>query len=115
MFKSIPNWVAELRAHLNTCTAEEARELMAAREGVLLDVREPGECEAGAVAQALKIPRGVLEMKLPTVIEDPNTPLFVHCATGGRATFAAAQLVELGYLDVTVVTCPSGTVCEVFQ
>lgn len=115
MFKEIPAWVAELRQDLNTCSAAEANDYLSKADGVLLDVREPGECAEKSVQNSLKVPRGVLEMKLPSIIEDANTPIFVHCATGGRATFAAKQLVELGYTNVTVITCPVDTVCESFQ
>lgn len=115
MFKEIPVWVAELRKDLNTCSAAQANEFLSSTDGVLLDVREPGECSEKSVEKSLKVPRGVLEMKLPSIVQDANTPIFVHCATGGRATFAAKQLVELGYTNVTVITCPFDTVCESFQ
>jgi rhodanese-related sulfurtransferase len=115
MFKEISTWVAELRKDLKTCSAAEAKEHLNSADGVLLDVREPGECSEQSVEKSLKVPRGVLEMKLPSIVEDANTPIFVHCATGGRATFAAKQLVELGYTNVTVITCPVDNVCESFQ
>jgi rhodanese-related sulfurtransferase len=54
-------------------------------------------------------------MKVTQLVPDPNSTIYLHCATGGRATFAAKQLVELGYLNVVVITCPAATVIESFK
>jgi rhodanese-related sulfurtransferase len=51
-------------------------------------------------------------MKITEVIPDENHPIYLHCATGGRATLAAQQLVKLGYQQITVVTCPIDAVKE---
>jgi rhodanese-related sulfurtransferase len=74
---------------------------------VLVDVREPGERdEAGIIAGAVHVPRGVLEF-----CADPASPahraelhperrVILHCATGGRSALAAVVLRDMGYRDV---------------
>ena len=110
MFKDIPSWIKELRSSLKCVDATTGIQQLKATGGVLIDVREPNEFDDAAANGSINIPRGVLEMKVTQLAPDANTPIFLHCATGGRATFAATQLVELGYADVTVITCTADTV-----
>ncbi|MCK0166169.1 rhodanese-like domain-containing protein [Jannaschia sp. S6380] len=91
----------------------EARERIApvapkdAGEGLILDVREPGELEQkGRVPDALHVPHGLLEAHA-----DPESPMAsarltaarggatvdVLCASGARAALAAAMLDRMGY------------------
>ncbi len=76
-------------------------------DAVLVDVREPGERdEAGIIAGAVHVPRGVLEF-----CADPASPahraelnperrVILHCASGGRSALAAVVLRDMGYRDV---------------
>ena len=41
-------------------------------------------------------------------------PIYLHCATGGRATLAAEQLQRIGYNKVTVISCKAENVCDTF-
>ncbi len=67
----------------------------------LLDVREPDEYEQGALAGAVHLPRGHLEMQVEGRIPDKSTPIVVYCAGGVRSAFAADTLGQLGYTDVS--------------
>lgn len=96
--------VAAARAHVETCSPHEAaRRLAADGACMILDVREPGEHEKASIDGAVNIPRGVLEFKISQVCDDPDRPILVHCATGGRAVLAAKALSELGYRQVAVI------------
>jgi rhodanese-related sulfurtransferase len=76
----------------------------------LIDVREPAEFETGHIADAINIPRGVLEFQVdahPAVanVGDPalshkDQPLVLVCRTGGRAALAALSLQRMGFGDV---------------
>jgi len=78
--------------------------------GVLIDVREPFEFEAGHLAGAINIPRGVLEFQVdghPVVANAGSAaashkaqPVVVYCRTGGRSALAALSLQQMGYTDV---------------
>lgn len=76
----------------------------------LIDVREPAEFETGHIADAINIPRGVLEFQVdahPAVanvgapaLAHKDQPLVLVCRTGGRATLAALSLQRMGFGDV---------------
>ncbi len=112
MLKTIPELVAEARSDLRCVDAATALSEMKENDGTIIDVRELVEVSNLAAPRSLHIPRGILEMKINEVIPDENHPIYLHCATGGRATLAAQQLVKLGYQRVAVVTCPINTVKE---
>lgn len=112
MLKSVPEMVAEARAELRCLDAATALAEIGENSGTILDVRELVEVNNLAAPHSIHIPRGILEMKVAEVIPDEHHPIYVHCATGGRAALAALQLVKMGYHQVTVVTCPIDTVCE---
>ncbi len=60
---------------------------------VVLDVRRPDEFEASHVKGALNVP--VYEL-LGKITELPNARIWVHCATGYRASVAASLLDRAG-------------------
>lgn len=66
----------------------------------IIDVREADEFHQGHLANAMNIPRGVLEFKIEEAISDKHAPIMVYCKTGGRAALSAKVLGELGYNKV---------------
>ena len=71
----------------------------------VIDVREATEiAETGSIANAVNIPRGLIEMKLVPTNDDKslnaNTPIVVYCGGGSRAALAGKTLVELGFNHV---------------
>ena len=94
--------VADARNKAEVVSPEEA----STAGGVILDVREPGEVQAGRVGgDFIHIPRGLLEPKAcaesgmgePALLAARAKPVMVLCASGGRAALAAVTLKELGY------------------
>jgi rhodanese-related sulfurtransferase len=77
-------------------TAAEAVRLINREKGVLIDVCEPAEFAAGHPMGSKNIPFGQLEghKHLPS---NKATPVIVTCATGARASRAAALLRKQGY------------------
>ncbi len=75
---------------------------------LLIDIREPSEYAAGHVKGTINIPRGLLEFQIwkkmgyPKTV-DMNTKIFLQCATGGRATLAAADMKKIGFKNATAV------------
>ena len=112
MLKTVPEMVAEARAGLRCLDAATALSEMKEKGGTIVDVRELVEVNNLAAPLSVHIPRGILEMKIAEVLPDENHAIYLHCATGGRATLAAQQLLNMGYTRVTVVTCPINTVKE---
>ena len=71
----------------------------------VIDVREGTEiAETGSIANAVNIPRGLIEMKLAPTNNDKglnaNTPIIVYCGGGSRASLAGKTLIELGFKNV---------------
>ncbi|WP_440054797.1 rhodanese-like domain-containing protein [Pseudoalteromonas sp. T1lg65] len=95
-------------------SATQAKLEIDQNHGLLIDVREPSEHAQGCATGAYNVPRGLLEFKMPELEKDPERPLYLHCAAGGRALFAAEQLTRLGYVNVNVITCKVDEVCKVF-
>jgi rhodanese-related sulfurtransferase len=68
-------------------------------DGVLVDVREQDEWEAGHVEGALHIPMGEL---IARIGELPDERLFVLCRVGGRSAQVVQYLVAQGRDAVNV-------------
>lgn len=112
MLKKIPELVAEIREQFNCLSAQQAFAQLSKDNGLLLDVREPAEVSAKPVNGSVCIPRGVLEMKMLELYPDEHRPIYIHCATGARATFAAEQLQRVGYQNVYIITCKLDDICH---
>jgi glyoxylase-like metal-dependent hydrolase (beta-lactamase superfamily II)/rhodanese-related sulfurtransferase len=65
----------------------------------LVDVRNPGEAEAGMIANAVNISVGQLPERLAEL--DPRKPTVVYCAGGYRSSMAASLLRKHGFDDVS--------------
>lgn len=63
---------------------------------VLLDVRNEGEYADGHIPGSVNLPLMQIP-KIGEIVEDLDTPLFVHCLSGGRSGKAVAFLQEQGY------------------
>ena len=76
---------------------DEGVELFRATPGaVLLDVRNENEYADGHIPGSINLPLMQLP-KIGEIVEDLDTPLFVHCLSGGRSGKAVAFLQEQGY------------------
>ncbi|TGD61843.1 sulfurtransferase [Tabrizicola sp. WMC-M-20] len=106
MTKTMKQLVEDARSRVEAISPVDAAEA-AAIGNLILDVREPAELEQnGRLADALHVPRGVLESRADLSTETTMTPLtamrdggrvLVLCASGGRAALAADTLRVMGY------------------
>ena len=99
---------------IQTISAQEAYIFAKKEKSLFVDVREPQEVTMSPVANSINLPRGVLEMNIAKCCPEDSCNIFVHCATGGRATFAAEQLTRVGYKNVWVITSMLDDICCVF-
>lgn len=93
---------AELRDLVRTArrtTVEKLDRLLADDAAVLIDIRNPGEREAGAIPGAVHIPLAQLRSRLDLVPTDK--PIVVHCAGGWRSSVAASLMRAQGFADVS--------------
>jgi rhodanese-related sulfurtransferase len=113
MLKTIPQLISAIRPGIHCISALEANSEINENSGLLIDVREPAEVTQQATTRSINIPRGVLEMKMIELYPNPETPIYIHCATGARATLSAEQLIRIGYSKVSIITCDLETICKV--
>ena len=114
MLKSVPALIEEVAGDVRIVDAATAKAECESRDGVVVDIREPQEVDIKSATGTVHVPRGLLEFKLPEIVPDHDRPLYLHCASGGRARLGADQLRRLGYTNVTAISCGIDTVCEVF-
>ena len=86
---------------------DEARKLIEEENALLLDIRDAPELEKTGMAKgAHHISRGMLEFRADPTSPyhdkqmDPNRPVILYCASGGRAALAGKVLIEMGYSRV---------------
>lgn len=71
-----------------------------ADRGVVIDVRDRHELDAGTIPGAAHLSRGNLELDIETHVPDRDTPITVYCEAGSRSLLAGRSLKELGYRNV---------------
>ncbi len=69
------------------------------RDIQVIDVRNPGELEAGTIPGSINIPVGQLPARMDEL--DPQRPTVVFCAGGYRSSTAASTLRNNGFADVS--------------
>ena len=96
-----PQLVAEAMAQIQQIDIASTGAHLAQGRPVI-DVREPGEYQAGHLPGAVNIPRGVLEFKIGdnAALANKDLPIVLYCKTGGRAALSAVNLQRMGYTQV---------------
>ena len=115
MLLDIPTRLSNITCNIRCIPAVKADSAMRENNGILVDVREPGEVQANPVPKATNFPRGVLEMKMLENVKDAAKPIYLHCASGARAKLSAEQLIKMGYENVSVITCSLATIKQVHR
>jgi rhodanese-related sulfurtransferase len=80
--------------------AQEAFELIANIDPVILDVRSAGEYESGHIAGSILIPVQVLQKRIAELDQHKEKPIFVYCKSGNRSTVASRLLIDRGFMQV---------------
>ena len=93
--------VEACRAMVQECDGVELASMIEqGLAGVIIDVREQYEFEAGHLDGAHHLSKGVLERDIEAMISTPDQRIVLYCGGGFRSAIAAASLVEMGYQDV---------------
>jgi rhodanese-related sulfurtransferase len=104
---SVKQMLEAANAAVPRVTPDQAREMIAKGNALVVDVRDAPEVErSGKVAGAVHVSRGMLEFRA-----DPESPyhdknfakdktVILYCASGGRSALAAKALKDLGYNQV---------------
>ena len=85
-------------------SVQEFVELLEQEKGriAVLDVREPGEVETGAMENSVRIPLGQLAVRTGEL--DRGKLLVVHCKGGYRSSIATSILRRAGFRDIANLT-----------
>lgn len=67
---------------------------------ILVDIREESEWNAGHVAGARHLGKGIIERDIETVVPEKDTKLVLYCGGGFRSALAADALQKMGYRNV---------------
>ena len=79
----------------------------------IVDVRNPGEAEAGMIPGAVNLPVGQLPDRLAEL--NSHAPTVVYCAGGYRSSVAASMLRRNGFTDVSDILGGFGAWVEITQ
>ena len=90
--------VSRARAQIEEILPEDLESRLS--EMVVIDVRETGEHEQGAIPGSRLVPRGLLERDITGVVSDTSRPVVLYCAGGWRSALAALSLEEMGFENV---------------
>jgi phage shock protein E len=91
--------VADAKTRIREVTPQEAQQ-QAAKNALLIDVRETEDFTKEHAAGAVHLSRGVLELKVEQLAPDTNTPIVCYCGGGSRSALAADSLQKMGYANV---------------
>ena len=88
------------KAAYHKLSAEEAYEMMASQEVVVVDVRTREEYDSGHIENAVLVPNESIGSEMPETLPDKEATLLIYCRSGRRSKDAAQKLLALGYQSV---------------
>ena len=88
------------KAAYQKISAEEAYEMMASQEVVVVDVRTREEYDGGHIENAVLVPNESIDSEMPEVLPDKEATLLVYCRSGRRSKIAADIFVKAGFTSV---------------
>jgi rhodanese-related sulfurtransferase len=66
---------------------------------ILVDTREDNEWDAGHVAGAVHLSKGIIERDIETQVPDKSAKLVLYCGGGFRSALVADNLQQMGYTN----------------
>jgi len=97
--------VDEAKAQIREIGPDELRHMQLSGEDfTLIDVREPDERAKGTIADAVAMPRGILEVNIDQITTDKDRKLVLYCGGGSRSALAALNLKKMGFRNVISLT-----------
>ena len=88
------------KAAYHKISVEEAYEMMASQEVVVVDVRTREEHESGHIENAVLVPNESIGSEMPEALPDKEATLLIYCRSGRRSKDAAQKLLALEYQNI---------------
>ena len=79
---------------------EEAKDMMAKEDCMIVDVRTREEYDSGHIPNAICIPNESIADTQPADLPDMDQMILVYCRSGRRSKEAAGKLVNMGYTKI---------------
>ena len=92
--------VAAAKSQILHVSVDVVKDLFDTGEYLFIDVREPSETDMGFIPGAVLIPRGLVEFRIGSTVEDKDAKIVVYCKSGGRSSLATLALKQMGYTNV---------------
>jgi phage shock protein E len=90
--------VEDAKSRIREVTPTQASEEQS-QGAVLIDVRESDEFAQGHAKGAVHLSKGLVELRIESVVPDPTTPIICYCGGGSRSALAADSLQKMGYTN----------------
>lgn len=92
--------VNEAKSRIQEIDLEGYKKLRESGEShLLVDTREESEWNAGHVAGAVHLSKGIIERDVETKVPDKDTKLILYCGGGFRSALVADNLRQMGYTN----------------
>ena len=88
------------KAAYHKISAEEAYEMMASQEVVVVDVRTREEYDGGHIENAVLVPNESIGSEMPETLPDKEVTLLIYCRSGRRSKDAAQKPVSYTHQSV---------------
>ena len=92
--------VNSVRERVQEVAPAAVQELLRTGAARVFDVREDHEWQAGHVAGAAHLGKGIIERDIERTVPDANAPIVLYCGGGFRSALAADALQQMGYTNV---------------
>lgn len=85
-------------------TAEQANDMVANQNAIIIDVRENDEWNSQHIPGAIHIPLGQVQSRLAELEQYQGKPIIMQCRSGIRSARASGILTDAGFTDVYNLT-----------
>jgi rhodanese-related sulfurtransferase len=92
--------VSAVRERVHEVTPTAVQEMLRTGAARVFDVREDNEWQAGHVAGAAHLGKGIIERDIERTVPDVSAPIVLYCGGGFRSALAADALQQMGYTNV---------------
>jgi len=108
MAMTIAQLVDEAATRVEELNPIQCQRWIEARPNALVvDIREPNEYREGAIAGAIHVPRGMIDLladheyiERDVRLQDRRRPILLYCRSGLRSVLAADVLQRMGFTEV---------------
>jgi rhodanese-related sulfurtransferase len=88
------------QVHYEAVSAQQAQQVIASFNPIILDVRTPREFARGHLENSVLMPVQQLQSRMDELAGFSDEPILIYCATGNRSTVASKLLIDKGFTRI---------------